>query len=558
MSNKNFQDFDSDFHNFGRKVRVEKNTVFKPRSLFLEFLIYSQKSQFRSYLDEHGGDLFNMLPYIEFLDHPLMGRLGLHDNSYKYLEISSLESPLVKKQIESIGSILALMTFLGVSDLTKTNILFGLFDKRPVFVPIDLEVFLVSSYPSGLKLAPISSEHIYCCSGISHLINYQDRFKDIDFEISLMVGFHNACKFLEQHQGELQELFLQENTYPRITRVLLRSTMDYFLMLNSVRGLEGFSEEVEQLSRNEIPYFFKFIDGGNEIYFWESETSYKKCNFHRVSIRHKKQPELLEIKRLMTHFLGEVIPYLLCPGKNQIRSLGENTLFSYSNRTLLGYDNLDLSIRIRIPALYPQEVPGSLILHPLDPIHQSVLLAARIRHSEVKIVFSHFYSGYPKIQGSDLLGAHQLIEHFLGVEFDSHILREILFINNRFDCLFKEIHENYLTNPCEEIRIKLERDFIELLKEKISIFEECLVLNRDLTTILFFPQLFRFLAVFSFREIQTLRDFYLNEIKRGEVLHFLSEIQKEKSKSKLITNEMRELLRELKGKVDEDFYRREA
>ena len=109
---------------------VEENILYRHRSLFCEFKVYSPESDFRKALDEITDGSLKLLPKFKVSSN---FELSLEKRECKFLSLSPLSRQLSDVEVEQIGGVLALMNFLGVGDLHKNNILFGEYENSVIF-----------------------------------------------------------------------------------------------------------------------------------------------------------------------------------------------------------------------------------------------------------------------------------------------------------------------------------------------------------------------------------------------------------------------------------------
>ncbi len=265
---------DADKHNFGKTVFRAGVHIFKPRSLFCEYQIYAEESTFRQKLNRLLPGQFEILPFLRFQNFSHIATTS--HRPMEFLELKTIDRRLSDYEVSQIGGVLALMNILGVGDLHKTNILFGLKNDKLVFAPIDLEVFCQLFTISRMSLFGTSLSRLRS-GGIDHFLTYLEKHPDSNFSAKILWGYKNTLSELYKHRERFETAFFE--AYPKHeipTRVVLKNTREYFNLISKGTFHECFREEIIQLERGDIPYFFRFIDGTSDIYFWESETRYQK------------------------------------------------------------------------------------------------------------------------------------------------------------------------------------------------------------------------------------------------------------------------------------------
>jgi hypothetical protein len=270
----NISEIDSDFHNFQMKVRIENNKIIKNRSLFCEYSVYSKTSLFRLKLDELFPALVT-LPYLNF-DITTFGPT-LSDQSCDFLEVTKIERKILDSEVEQIGATLAIVNFLGVTDLHKSNMLLGLSNNKMIFAPIDLECFFQHFYSNDSIFLPKTKTHFECCSGVARFLDHLTHYPDDLFFVKLYYGYKKAMSKIMECKETLHGLLLKQAGNMRIpTRVVLKPTGLYSRHLKLGEGYQFIDEEILQLKRNDIPYFFCFLDEPTSVYYWQDKSNYKK------------------------------------------------------------------------------------------------------------------------------------------------------------------------------------------------------------------------------------------------------------------------------------------
>lgn len=270
-----------DSHNFGRRVVLRDERVYKPRALLWEWLLLAADSPLRRLLAElgtqagWGADAFAFIPTLQFFPSEGLGGEVERVQLSPLLELSAAERAALAVVV---GRSLALWSWLGVSDLHWENLVLGRDALgRLVFGPLDIELILADlSLPTETKLLPDADpEYAAICQhacGVRRVLPYLG--KPIDpAELLAMVGSYLATLLcLDRHATAISEVFaslpaLRETPI----RVCLRGTEEYVHAGSTRLWPPLLAAETEQLTRGDIPYFFRLY-GRQGIYYYGNET----------------------------------------------------------------------------------------------------------------------------------------------------------------------------------------------------------------------------------------------------------------------------------------------
>ena len=255
-----------DYHNFGRCVQIlNKEWITKPRDCHFEFTIFSKRSPLRKFLDEiftkDGYPLTN-LPYLKFKN--VIKKSLISNTHVEMLRIEEVKTSLNEEQLKYIGSLMAICLFFGIGDLHEENIIIGrdLSTKNLYIAPIDLEVNLTST--PTLKhtlLLNTNSKHVN-----PGLIRIKNLIGNPEKVLNILEGFVNGIILLNENITKIRSILSKINSNQKIsTRVLVRDTNEYKKKIKS----KLYEEESTQLTRGDIPYFFRYYKEKN-IYFWKT------------------------------------------------------------------------------------------------------------------------------------------------------------------------------------------------------------------------------------------------------------------------------------------------
>lgn len=273
-----------DAHNFGRRVELRDGVVFKPRTVYWEWLFLSQKSPLRQYLsraareDGLGDKAFAFLPDLHFASP------GVRDGSdVQSISLDPLPPLDADRKIELAGMVgrsLALWAWFGVADLHWENLVLGLDKQRQmIFSPVDIEmVWADLSLPTETKLIPdADEEYADICrhaAGVRRILPYLGKPIEQQHIMTIAGAYQQTLTFLDRHAKEIANLIgeLPElRTMP--IRICLRGTEEYVQGDRKSLWPPLLDEEKEQLERGDIPYFFRLYEKPGIHYFANSDLS---------------------------------------------------------------------------------------------------------------------------------------------------------------------------------------------------------------------------------------------------------------------------------------------
>lgn len=290
--------FLSDPHNFGKRVKLLNNgLVHKPRSVFWEQLFLGE-SVLRQFLDtslKSGSETPQFsLPLLEVSSNSIWeGQCG-------YLKLTAVTS-LDSLRAFQIGCTIGLFAWFGVSDLHSENIIVGCNDiGNFIFTTVDIEtVFddLVTLGNSGIVEDLTVPAHVSGLNSTLKLMSSADT--NDECAAAMCAGYLLSMDTLESNHESIRQIV---NEYKDIAqqpiRVVLRKTKSYINYLNNCNKPLEFQipplpSEIEQLQRGDVPYFFRFPQHPNEIYYFESPQRYVLADlgpdFCRLSLSRRRK-----------------------------------------------------------------------------------------------------------------------------------------------------------------------------------------------------------------------------------------------------------------------------
>lgn len=261
-----------DSHNFGRRVSFVAGRVVKPRAVLWEWALLGRDSPIRALLDElaereGAGGLFSFLPSLRFFPSR-DSAAGGGEVERVTLEPWPFRSSARRLELaEIVGRLLALSSWLGLSDLHWENLVLGVDrHERTVFGPLDIEmIFAVLSLPTETKLLPDPDpEYAQVCrhaSGVRRALPYLGKPIQAEHLVALASAYRRVLELLDRHASAIARAFLAlPGLHETPIRICLRGTDDYVRARSEPLWPPLLPAEVEQLERGDIPYFFRFYD----------------------------------------------------------------------------------------------------------------------------------------------------------------------------------------------------------------------------------------------------------------------------------------------------------
>lgn len=255
-----------DLHNFAQAVRRIKapngHEFFeKPRTLFWERLFFGVDSPLKQVLPPDFHFLFGL--EIETLDHSVGGRSKL---------IPSAEAlSTTPENLFQFGCLLGYAYAFGLQDLHRQNVVKTINGLQIV----DAEVVLTRfTLPHESLLLPFR-ETTFEKAALSHLVAAP--IISVNEVTTILDGFTEILSVLAAHANVLARLVTAEiGNKPIPIRVLLRDTFRYRNWRSVSYEIPLLPEEITQLERGDIPYFFKFPAGRDLFYYTTPTLEFEK------------------------------------------------------------------------------------------------------------------------------------------------------------------------------------------------------------------------------------------------------------------------------------------
>jgi len=281
--------FLADTHNFGQQVkRVQQGTdalpcfyYNKPRSVYWEWLFFGQTSPLKNIFEIKARDSYKALSHYLFnLDIEILGKWRGRSK-----EVVEWPGDITNEHFYAFGVLIAYCYIFGIRDLHKQNLI----KTETHFQVVDVEVvFTRLILPSETLLLPF--KHIgYELAGIGVFAN--DKSEHITEQKQQIIdGYMDMFSFVIDKKNQIDEVFssLKLDSHP--IRVIIRNTSEYKNVLDN-RPDNILKSELCQLSRGDVPYYFKYL-GRSEL-FWlkgiDTDSSELSLEYYKKDVdRHAK------------------------------------------------------------------------------------------------------------------------------------------------------------------------------------------------------------------------------------------------------------------------------
>jgi lantibiotic modifying enzyme len=256
-----------DLHNFGRlTTKLQKNDgVFyqKHRNLRWEYLLLDQKSPLCHLLKNKFSKTFVEATFGLNVQLPLSDHLGLVREVKGIKELSELKR--LPQTYFTVGQQIAYFVSLGITDLLLEN--FQINENGLQLIDAEC-IFGFTTNLEESALLPFSGQIF---DGKFGLFAYYFGLEDKKLLGHLIAGYVDGLHKIEVNREEIIDSLNKElgdcNILP--IRVLLRPTAEYDLFLNQdiLPSAPFIKEEITQLNRGDVPYFFKYYAGSEVMYY---------------------------------------------------------------------------------------------------------------------------------------------------------------------------------------------------------------------------------------------------------------------------------------------------
>lgn len=260
---------DADFHNFGQQVaqvwRASEIYFQKPRPVYWEWFFFGKNSPLRSIFGQRSMPAINIVEVLFNLDVQFEnGDCGI---SKQITEVNVVSE---KSHAYGLGVLLAYCYLFGIRDLHKGNVI----RNGTHLQVIDAEVvFSKLLLPNETLLLPFKDVSAQICAA-------QKSFGDItalDLENTKLVlnGYLDLLSVAREKHDQLVEV-LKDHREKMLTvpiRHIMRNTANYRMWRenHALPTIAFCSDELIQIERGDVPYYFKFI-GDTNLYAYTKPT----------------------------------------------------------------------------------------------------------------------------------------------------------------------------------------------------------------------------------------------------------------------------------------------
>jgi hypothetical protein len=266
-----------DLHNFGQSVqpieRASGSYFRKPRPIYWEWLFFGKTSPLAPFFSSKTGEgpitpgdcLFHL--DIE-MDEMFTG--------YSRRVVPAASEIICERHAYSFGVLLAYSYVFGIRDLHRHNII----QTESHLQVVDAEVVLVKILlPNETLLLPFKDIK-FDLAAISHLGQDQSSISH-ETLVTILKAYCETFECILKNQAGLQRVFdnLREELIRVPVRHIMRDTVRYRKWKAEEQEVPFCFEELEQLERGDIPYFFKFV-GDKTLYRYTNDSG----SFTSVSV----------------------------------------------------------------------------------------------------------------------------------------------------------------------------------------------------------------------------------------------------------------------------------
>lgn len=221
-----------------------------------------------------------LLPALEF-DRSNDPAVSLAPRLMEQLVLAPLERPFRKSDYRQVGAYIALSAFVGLNDSHRHNVMLGLHKGVFTFVSVDCETML-SEIPHAVALGLFRHESNCPCKskycfhyGLSALKVASEAHLD-EMAAEIIWGHRAMRRILLENAPALKESFVKTvGGQPLMLRRIYHFTYAYFQALAAKDYAQFTREEIVQLERGDIPYFFQ-VFGDEDVFYWKDEKTYAK------------------------------------------------------------------------------------------------------------------------------------------------------------------------------------------------------------------------------------------------------------------------------------------
>jgi lantibiotic modifying enzyme len=264
---KNIPPETGDLHNFGRltsKLQKDGKVFYqKFRNLGWEYFLLDQQSPLCELLKNKFSNHFIEATFGLRVQLPLTNHMGLVQEVKGISELSELKR--TAQTYFTVGQQVAYFTSLGITDLLLEN--FQITENGLQL--IDAECIL--GFTTNLEESVLLPYTGKIFNGRYGLFPFFFDLEDKTLLAHLIAGYIDGLHIIAEQSSDIITLIDKNLDHFRTLpiRVLLRPTAEYDLFLTeSIQPDTDFiEEEITQLNRGDIPYFFKYYGESQVMYY---------------------------------------------------------------------------------------------------------------------------------------------------------------------------------------------------------------------------------------------------------------------------------------------------
>jgi lantibiotic modifying enzyme len=336
---KNIPPETGDLHNFGKlTTKIQRDGVAsyrKFRNLGLEFLFLDKNSPLCSLLENIFPNSFIRQTFNLNVELPLTEHLGYVKEVKGIKELSEIKR--TPETYFTVGQQIAYFSSLGFTDLLLEN--FQICESGLQL--IDAECVL--GFTTGLEESALLPFLNQIFDGKYGLFPYYYGLEDKDLLGHLIAGYIDGLYRIEENKEEIIKLIDNElkNIKTLPFRSLLRPTAEYDLFLNdgTLPSSPFIDEEITQLKRGDIPYFFKYYSRSEIMYYTTDKFDVGVVNLEPLRTNFNTNTYAKPISQILTSARFQLLL------RNGMRSLCKWGSIGTKHSISLKYESFEVSIK---------------------------------------------------------------------------------------------------------------------------------------------------------------------------------------------------------------------
>jgi hypothetical protein len=260
-----------DKHNFGLQTTCypEKGYAIKPRTVMWEELFFSKNGVIPLIFEDN--KVISCLTQYEVLE------ADVHQAKVKLLQSNYNLKLNMEELLNCYAALTVLSSTFGISDLIMENIVMTEFGPCPIDVEL---VFHPIAYPTSSLLIP--PRHIsWQWTGIAHISNLLEKVT-VENLNGFLQSIEDYFLSLIDKKESINTFFLEKDSVIKSAPIkfLMRQSRDYMRYLEGDKNVlkDPLPEELEQLRRGDIPYFFSYL-GKKELFYYHKPHEVKAICF---------------------------------------------------------------------------------------------------------------------------------------------------------------------------------------------------------------------------------------------------------------------------------------